>query len=604
MKRTRNIALLLAVMVFGFCVSGQAISLTVGSGDYYVNVGDYDYLPYTMGAYPGNQMGALSFQTAMGDYGTWTSMQPFGQVWRPFAAADWRPYTQGHWSYTQYGPTWQGYEPWAWAGYHYGNWVYSQQMGWVWVPGYEWHPGRVAWSHGYDSIGWMPMPPQGYDYSRGYIGYAGPQNQFTYYDDDFSIGFGFGNNDYYYGGPYYDPRYRNMYYNNSFLNLVGLLFTFIEPNYFGNDNYADYYYGGDYARYLFDRRLIRISNRPLDRVFIERVTRQPVQVRQVETRDIQIDGKRVRVVAVEGHQEQIRKHANETVREVIAPAFAEKGRSFKGEKARNRAGVKKALKLENTPERVETVTTEQIVQESRQKAQRREQQRTQIKERKRQEVTRVEKQGRFKEKANRGPRQTETDDDRSRSTKTTPADQQENLRRNNRPDNKPEAAEQERENQKRNNRPDAVEQENQRRNNRPDAVEQEQERRRRPDTEQENIRRDNRPEQERKNRPEQEQENTRRNRPDVDPQENRERNRRPADEEDVRTKDREEQSTVRPETEEGPQREGDKRPEAEVKDTDPDNREKADTKKSNKSKNKKKDKDKDKEQNDEKPPQD
>lgn len=114
MKKTRNIALLLAVMVFGFCAYGQAISLTVGSGDYYVNVGDYDYLPYAFNAQPGfqQQLPGLSFHSAMGEYGTWIALQPYGQVWRPYVAQDWRPYTQGHWNYTQYGPTWQGYEPW------------------------------------------------------------------------------------------------------------------------------------------------------------------------------------------------------------------------------------------------------------------------------------------------------------------------------------------------------------------------------------------------------------------------------------------------------------------------------------------------------------
>ena len=404
MKKTRNIALLLAVMVFGFCVYGQAINLTVGSGDFYVNVGDYDYLPYAYNAQPGFQMPGLSFQSAMADYGTWVSVQPFGQVWRPYVAQGWRPYTQGHWNYTQYGPTWQGYEPWAWAGYHYGNWAYTQQMGWVWIPGYEWHPGRVAWANGYNSIGWSPMPPTGYDYSRGYLSYMGPQNQFTYHDDDFSIGFGFGGGNDYYGGPYYDPRYRNSYYNPSFLSqLAGILWTFIEPNHFGYDNYADYYYGDDYARYLFDQRLIRISSQPIERVVLERIVRQPIVVRQVRTNDVEVDGRRVRMVAVEGEEDRIRKNANTVVREVVAPAFAEKGKAFKADKAKTRTALTRALKIENAQPRVETVTSEQIASESRQKHQQREQKRSQIKEKKKQEIVQVERQGKFKEKKDRGP---------------------------------------------------------------------------------------------------------------------------------------------------------------------------------------------------------
>jgi Family of unknown function (DUF6600) len=441
MKKTRNIALLSAVMVFGFCVYGQAINLTVGSGDYYVNVGDYDYLPYAYNAQPGFQLPGLSFQSAMADYGTWVSVQPFGQVWRPYVAQGWRPFTQGHWTYTQYGPTWQGLEPWSWASDHYGNWAFTQQMGWVWIPGYEWNPGRVAWANGYNSIGWSPMPPPGYDYSRGYLSYIGPQNQFTYLDDDFSIGFGFGGGNDYYGGPYYDPRYRNSYYNPSFLSqMAGILWTFIEPNNFGYDNYANYYYGDDYARYLFDQRLIRISSQPIERVVLERIVRQPIVVRQVQTNEIQVDGRNVRVVAVEGEQEKIAKNANEVVRDVIAPAFVENGKTFKADKAKTHGALAKALKMENAQPTTETVTSEQIVSQAKQKQQQREQKRAQIKEKKKQEIVQVEREGKFKEKKDRGPNaQPQKKEDKARVKPVEPTSppvqeqEQEDTTRRNRP---------------------------------------------------------------------------------------------------------------------------------------------------------------------------
>ena len=454
MKKTRNIALLLAVMVFGFCVYGQAIDLTVGSGGFYVNVGDYDYLPYAYNSQPGfqQQFGGLSFQSAMADYGTWVSIQPFGQVWRPYVAQGWRPYTQGHWTYTQYGPTWQGYEPWSWASDHYGHWAFTQQMGWVWIPGYEWNPGRVAWANGYNSIGWSPMPPPGYDYSRGYLSYMGPQNQFTYNDSDFSIGFGFGGGNDYYGGPYYDPRYRNSYYNPSFLTqLAGVLWTFIEPNYFGYDNYADYYYGDDYSRYLFDQRLIRISSQPIERVVLERIVRQPIVVRQVQTNTIQVDGKPVRIVAVEGEQDRIVKNANEVVRDVVAPAFVEKGKTFKGDKAKTRTALAKALKIDDAQPKVETVTSEQIVSQAKQKQQQREQRRAQIREKKKQEIVKVEREGKFKEKKDRGPNaQPQKQEEKARVKPEPPTppvqeQEQEDTTRRTRPDqdrmNQPEADE-------------------------------------------------------------------------------------------------------------------------------------------------------------------
>jgi len=584
MKKRINIALLLAFMVFGISVQSQAISLTVGSGDYYVSVGDHDYLPYAYNAYGGAQFPALSFQSALGDYGMWTSMQPFGQVWRPYVSNDWRPYTQGHWVYTQHGPTWQGYEPWAWAGYHYGNWVFAQQLGWVWVPGYEWHPGRVAWSQGYNSLGWMPMPPTGYDYSRGYLSHIGPQNQFAYYDDDFSIGFSFGsNNDYYYGGPYYDPRYRNMYYNSSYLNIVGLLWTFLNPNDFMNDNYADYYYGGDYARFLFDRRLVRISNRPLDRVIVERVVRQQIPVRQVRTNQIQIDGRQVRIASIEGEEERIRRHANTTVREVIAPAFAEKGKTFKGEKAQNRARLERALKMENAPRRVETVTTEEIVRESKQKLQQKEQKRAQRREEKRQEVAQVERQGRIKERKDRDVKKTGAESPGNR-----PAEPPGQQRRNER---------------------STEAQENQQRN-RPAQQEQEEERRVRPqqqqnrpvpqeDTDEDRRVRPTQQERQRQQQQEQEEEKARRNRPDN----------RPSPNEEERGNDLNRRSTPRPDADADVKKETERRaPEADAQTTEKQRNEAAQKKaaEDKKAKNKKsKDKDKDKEQNqDDEPPQD
>ena len=163
----------------------------------------------------------VNFHDVMSDYGAWVSVSPFGRAWRPYADYGWRPYVHGHWINTRYGMTWQGYEPWAWAGYHYGNWIWTRNYAWVWIPGYEWHPGRVTWSHGYDTIGWSPQPPNGYDYSRGYLSYRGEYNQYNYDDPDFYDDRYDDDDDYYegryddryndnysYGGPYYDSRYQ------------------------------------------------------------------------------------------------------------------------------------------------------------------------------------------------------------------------------------------------------------------------------------------------------------------------------------------------------------------------------------------------------------
>jgi hypothetical protein len=168
------------------------------------------------------------------------------------------------------------------------------------------------------------MPSPGYDYSRGYLSYAGSVNQFAYADDDFAFGFGFG--DFSYGGPYYDARYRNLYYNPSFSQINLNLWVFIDNSHFSYDNYADYELGPDYARYVFDRRLVRISNQRLDRTVLERVVRQRVQETPVEVRQLQTDKQTVRMVVPKSQKslEEVRKNSKKVVEEVIAPAFAEK----------------------------------------------------------------------------------------------------------------------------------------------------------------------------------------------------------------------------------------------------------------------------------------
>src|SRR5689334_17361532 len=93
--------------------------------------------------------------------GNWYEVADYGYVWQPDAAtnADWRPYTDGYWAYTDVGWTWVSYEDFGWATYHYGRWTDLADYGWVWVPGTEWGPAWVSWRTGGDYIGWAPLPP-------------------------------------------------------------------------------------------------------------------------------------------------------------------------------------------------------------------------------------------------------------------------------------------------------------------------------------------------------------------------------------------------------------------------------------------------------------
>src|SRR5437016_6816952 len=95
-------------------------------------------------------------------YGDWRETSDYGYVWQPRQAQSrtWRPYTDGHWVYTDVGWTWVSEEPFGWATYHYGRWTRLRNIGWVWVPGDEWAPAWVSWRKSSDYVGWAPLPPE------------------------------------------------------------------------------------------------------------------------------------------------------------------------------------------------------------------------------------------------------------------------------------------------------------------------------------------------------------------------------------------------------------------------------------------------------------
>ena len=108
------------------------------------------------------------FQEALDQYGQWSHDPRYGDIWVPTGLPrDWRPYENGHWVYTD---DWGWYwvsdpqeEDFGWVTYHYGRWANDRRIGWFWVPGDEWAPAWVDWRYGDDTIGWAPLPPDGYD---------------------------------------------------------------------------------------------------------------------------------------------------------------------------------------------------------------------------------------------------------------------------------------------------------------------------------------------------------------------------------------------------------------------------------------------------------
>jgi hypothetical protein len=99
---------------------------------------------------------------SLGNDGRWFLTGNFGWVWRPYAAAGFRPYSDGRWVWTSYGWTWVSYEPFGWATYHYGYWNCDAALGWVWIPGYDWSACRVQWASYDNYVCWAPMTPPGY----------------------------------------------------------------------------------------------------------------------------------------------------------------------------------------------------------------------------------------------------------------------------------------------------------------------------------------------------------------------------------------------------------------------------------------------------------
>jgi hypothetical protein len=122
--------------------------------------------------YPGNpqqygQEDTSYFYNRLAPYGNWIYFNPYGYVWIPRQMGyRWRPYTDGHWVYTDYGWTWIANEEWGDITFHYGRWGWDNEIGWYWVPGTTWGPAWVSWRSNDQYMGWAPLQP-GFEFSLG-----------------------------------------------------------------------------------------------------------------------------------------------------------------------------------------------------------------------------------------------------------------------------------------------------------------------------------------------------------------------------------------------------------------------------------------------------
>jgi hypothetical protein len=121
--------------------------------------------PIALGALsPAQAQATEDFHVALEAYGTWQPHPRWGEVWVPYGVPpDWRPYSYGHWVYTdEWGWYWVSdpeEEAWGWITFHYGRWQRNRELGWYWVPGDEWGPAWVNWRGSDDYVGWAPLPP-------------------------------------------------------------------------------------------------------------------------------------------------------------------------------------------------------------------------------------------------------------------------------------------------------------------------------------------------------------------------------------------------------------------------------------------------------------
>ena len=90
-------------------------------------------------------------------YGSWEYEQPYGYVWYPSVAVDWRPYYHGYWSSIRpFGWTWIGFDSWSWPTHHYGRWGHVRNR-WFWIPERRWAPAWVSWGAAPGYVSWCPL---------------------------------------------------------------------------------------------------------------------------------------------------------------------------------------------------------------------------------------------------------------------------------------------------------------------------------------------------------------------------------------------------------------------------------------------------------------
>jgi hypothetical protein len=163
------------------------------------------------------------FYNSLSPYGSWIDYNPYGYVWVPrHMGYNWRPYSEGHWIWTDYGWTWIADEVWGDIPFHYGRWGMDNDIGWFWVPGTDWGPAWVTWRSSNQYMGWAPLPP-GIQFRVG----------MNFNSQAFDIPFNFW---IFIQGSHFQDRYINRYVLPYERNRTIVNYTTIHNNIYVQDN--------------------------------------------------------------------------------------------------------------------------------------------------------------------------------------------------------------------------------------------------------------------------------------------------------------------------------------------------------------------------------
>jgi hypothetical protein len=160
-------------------------------------------------------------------------------------------------------------------------------VGWVWTPGYVYHPGNVVWVRSGGYVGWIPCSPRGWSHWH-----RGSHAAWT-------AGYADG---------WRDARYA----------------TWVPWSKIGTDNVAHHAVVHSVATRGVSRSGVVATAVAPTRVEVERRTGRTVPQARVVERRATIDGRAVKVVRPEGQTDHVRRHGADTVKRALAPAARER----------------------------------------------------------------------------------------------------------------------------------------------------------------------------------------------------------------------------------------------------------------------------------------